>query len=283
MRPALPVRTTSPARVARGPATRLSRVVLPQPEAPTRHTNSPVRTWSEIAVEGEDAVVPAPEPLADVRSRPPCVSPIDRRLKARGSSVVVRHGTCHLRLASGLEDLVEDGQVVDAAEVVDRLRAGRRASASSADFRSEEAIGSSVKVRFGHAAAITSGFRGLPVILSISSLATVWASAELALTYSLAATWPSRNCFTTSGWSFEELGGHHEVGGDVLALGPQVALVDQDLAAALLDQAGRPRLGHPGAVDVAGDEGLRGSGCSPAGRCSTSPPPASSVLEARAP
>ena len=49
-------------------------------------------------------------------------------------------------------------------------------------------------------------------------------------------------------------------GGDELALRPQVGLVDEDLAAALLDQAGGPRLGHPGAVDVAGLEGGEGVG-----------------------
>ena len=53
----------------------------------------------------------------------------------------------------------------------------------------------------------------------------------------------------------EELGAHDEVRRDVLAAcRPQVALVDEHRAAALLDQPGRPRLGHPGAVDVAGHE-----------------------------
>ena len=61
---------------------------------------------------------------------------------------------------------------------------------------------------------------------------------------------------TTSGCSSRNLVAHDEVGGDELAVGPQVALVDEHLAAALLDQAGRPRLGHPGAVDVAGLEGV---------------------------
>ena len=37
---------------------------------------------------------------------------------------------------------------------------------------------------------------------------------------------------------------------------PEVALVDEDLAAALVDEAGRPRLGHPGAVDLAALEGV---------------------------
>ena len=52
----------------------------------------------------------------------------------------------------------------------------------------------------------------------------------------------------------EERRADDEVGGDVLALGPQVALVDEHVGAALLDEPGGPGLGHPGAVDVAGDE-----------------------------
>ena len=52
----------------------------------------------------------------------------------------------------------------------------------------------------------------------------------------------------------EERGAHDEVGGDVLAVRPQVGFVDQHVGAALLDEAGGPGLGHPGAVDVAGDE-----------------------------
>ena len=56
----------------------------------------------------------------------------------------------------------------------------------------------------------------------------------------------------------EELGAHDEVRRDVLALGPQVALVDEDLAAALVDEAGRPGFRHPGAVDLAGLERVEG-------------------------
>ena len=41
-------------------------------------------------------------------------------------------------------------------------------------------------------------------------------------------------------------------------VGPQVGLVDEHVGAALLDEAGGPGLGHPGAVDVAGDEGGEG-------------------------
>ena len=59
----------------------------------------------------------------------------------------------------------------------------------------------------------------------------------------------------TSGCSFEELGRHDEVGRDEVAVGPQVGLVDEHVAAAFEHEAGGPRLGHPGAVEGAGLEG----------------------------
>ena len=55
------------------------------------------------------------------------------------------------------------------------------ATASSADFCREEAMGSQVKVRFSQAAAITWSGRRLPVMASMPSLTTVCASAGLAL------------------------------------------------------------------------------------------------------
>ena len=51
------------------------------------------------------------------------------------------------------------------------------------------------------------------------------------------------------------LGGDDEVGRHEVALGPDVGLVDEHVAAALEHEAGRPRLGHPGAVEGAGLEG----------------------------
>ena len=55
----------------------------------------------------------------------------------------------------------------------------------------------------------------------------------------------------------EELGRDDEVGGHEVAVRPEIGLVDEDPAAALLDHARRPRLGDPGAVDVAGDERIQ--------------------------
>ena len=67
-----------------------------------------------------------------------------------------------------------------------------------------------------------------------------------------------------------------QVGGDELAVGPQVGLVDEHLAAALLQEAGGQRLGHPGAVDVAGLERVERVGVG-LRRDRTSPPPVVSV------
>ena len=54
----------------------------------------------------------------------------------------------------------------------------------------------------------------------------------------------------------EIVGPDDEMGRHVLATGPQRLLVDEDLAAAFLDETRRPRLRHPGAVDLAALEGI---------------------------
>ena len=94
------------------PATRLSRVVLPQPEAPTRQTNSPALDLEGDAVESEHAVVPAPEPLADCvqghprRPRPPVLLAVGMEMPS-GIEGGGGHRLGHLRLARGLQHLVE--------------------------------------------------------------------------------------------------------------------------------------------------------------------------------
>ena len=74
-----PVRCTSPAVALSRPATRLSRVVLPQPDAPTRQTNSPGRHIEGDVVEGHDGRRPAAEHLGDTVER-------HRRLPCRGQA-----------------------------------------------------------------------------------------------------------------------------------------------------------------------------------------------------
>ena len=54
----------------------------------------------------------------------------------------------------------------------------------------------------------------------------------------------------------EELGADDELGGHELALRPQRLLVDEHLPAALLHQAGGPRLGHPRALQLVLLEGV---------------------------
>src|SRR5262249_49797703 len=46
---ACPFTTISPVVEAVSPAMDMSKVVLPQPEGPTKETNSPASTWQEIA------------------------------------------------------------------------------------------------------------------------------------------------------------------------------------------------------------------------------------------
>ena len=67
---------------------------------------------------------------------------------------------------------------------------------------------------------------------------------------------PRAACLTTSGWSSRNSVRTIRWVVTNLPLGHRRRLVDQHLAAALLHEAGRPRLGHPGAVDVAGLERL---------------------------
>ena len=141
------------------------------------------------------------------------------------------------------------------------------ATASSAEPISELAIGSSVKVRFGHAASMTSALSGLPVILPISvvgeGLGLVGVGVDELVRRDLALEELLHDVRVL----VEELRGHHHVGGDVLALGPQIALVDEHLAAALLDQPGRPRLRAPRRRRCRRTRRSAASGCSPAGRC----------------
>ena len=87
------------------------------------------------------------------------------------------------------------------------------------------------------------------------ALTMVWAAAASSLATSIGVDEAVDERLDDVGVLVEVLGGHDQVGRDELAVGPQVGLVDEHVAAALEHEAGRPRLGHPGAVDRAGLEG----------------------------
>src|SRR5215207_1195037 len=76
---------------------------------------------------------------------------------------------------------------------------------------------------------------------------------------SLAATWPLTLLHDRL-VLLEVVAGDDELRGHVLTLGPQAGLVDQDLAATLVDQTGRPGLGDPCTHDLAGLEGVQRGG-----------------------
>ena len=121
--------------------------------------------------------------------------------------------------------------------------------ASSAEPWSDEAIGSTVNVRFSKAPAIVSSARRFVVIASIPSFVAVSAAAGSALIVSIVSTRPSSSPRTTSGCSSRNRCGDDQVGGHELAVRPQIALVDEHVAAAFEDQSGRPRLRNPGPVE----------------------------------
>ena len=123
--------------------------------------------------------------------------------------------------------------------------------ASSAEPCSDEAIGSTVNVRFSKAPAIVSSARRFVVIASMPSFVAVSGSRGIGVDRVDRVDEPVEQPGDDVGVLVEEPGGDDQVRRHELAVGPQVALVDEHVAAAFEDEAGRPRLGHPGAVDLA--------------------------------
>ena len=134
------------------PATRLSSVLLPQPEAPTRQTNSPRRTVEVDAVEGgRCAGRRRRRPWTPSRARPRAPDAGDvpaaraercRRRSPPVGQVDVGHVADSTSSSVSLgQHLVEERQVVDAVEL-DRLEQARPPRRRSADSTSDEAIGS---------------------------------------------------------------------------------------------------------------------------------------------
>ena len=71
------------------------------------------------------------------------------------------------------------------------------------------------------------------------------------------ASRPLRIASDCAGVLGEEFGVGDEVGGHETAVGPQIRFVDEDSASPFEDQAGRPRFGNPGPIDLACDESLQ--------------------------
>ena len=124
--------------------------------------------------------------------------------------------------------------------------------ACSAEPASDDAIGSRVNVRFCQAAVMTFSAIGLAVIFSMPWLVSCLGLGRVAVHEVDGLDVALEQRLDDVRVRLEVVGPDDQVGGDVLAVRPQVRLVDEDLAAALLDEAGRPRLRHPGAVDLAG-------------------------------
>ena len=85
-------------------------------------------------------------------------------------------------------------------------------------------------MRFPHAASMTPSAMRLPVIFSMPSLASLRASAPFSLTKFVRLDLALEQLLDDVGVVLEELGAHDQVGRHVLAVRPQVALVDEHLA-----------------------------------------------------
>ena len=125
------------------------------------------------------------------------------------------------------------------------------AMASSAEPCSDDAIGSSVNSRFSQAPAMVSSPSRLVVTRSMPSLTRPWAVAASSLACVDRLAQAGDQVAHDVGVVLQEAGGRDEVGRHELAVGPQLGLVEQDVPAALEHEARRPRLGDPGAVEVA--------------------------------
>ena len=116
-------------------------------------------------------------------------------------------------------------------------------------------MGSRVKVRFSHEAVMTSSGMGSPVTASMPALTEACSGGRVVVHEVLAVGQALDEALDDVGVLVEVGGAHQQVGGDELAVRPQVGFVDEHVAAALLHQAGGPGLGDPTAVDGAVLEG----------------------------
>ncbi len=232
--------------VGEWPASRWSIVLFPHPEAPTRHTNSRP-TWRLMRSRAWIAWGPCPNTLLTTSTRTTAApdggaAVLSARRPARSKS---RH-----RGFVGLgQEPVQDVQGVDAREV-DRVQKarGHRVVGGLAEGRGD-GVPSEREVLPGagdHLVGEPLSGDGLDAVVDHRlRLGGVGIGVLDCLDQ------PAQEALHDVGVLLEELGAHDQMGGDVEAVGQQVAFVNENDATSLLDEAGGPGLRHPGAVDVA--------------------------------
>ena len=199
----------------------------------------------------------------------------ERLVRRRGRDAM-RSQRRHLRLAALGEDLVEQRQVVDPrVGEVDGVEqpggdgvVGRRLQRRGDRVERElEVLPRPGDRRVGEAA-------GRDLLDAVVD--DVWAAAASPLASSIASARPAMRSRTTSGCSSRNSVVTMRWVVTNLPSGQRSRLVDEHVAAALLDQARGPRLGHPRPVDGAGLERGQRVGVV-LRRDVTSPPPLVSV------
>ena len=168
-------------------------MLLPQPDAPSRHTNSPGATSSVDAIEGGHGTGAVTEDLRNAgRSTRP------RRRSSRAAST---SDTSVTAAPSGWPRACSTLLRIVRSKMLPRSLDFKKPSALawSADVWSDEAIGSSVNVMCPNDAVIRLGFSALPVAVSMPWPVSCCACVGFALMRSTASTRPLMRCCTTSG------------------------------------------------------------------------------------
>src|SRR6266498_5100323 len=232
------------------PATNDSSVLLPQPDAPSRHTNSPCRTVRETRSRASSALAPDPYRL-ETASRPTTTSP--RPVSGRGVWVSTRLTMISLAgsrgvvadfgLAVGLEQRVERAEVVDAlevdrleqADVLGVLRTGVQRGRDRV-VRERQVLERGGQDVVLERLAAERGELGVGGLLGVGVVRLdVLDRLDVAL----------QQLRHRPRVLLEEVLLDDEVGGDELPVRPQVLLVDQQLALGLENHPAEVRLGHP--------------------------------------
>ncbi len=219
---------------------------MPQPDAPTRQTTSRSSHREIDVVQGGDRVASVAERLADAGQA-------DHRRSVGRGHASFRGVGCGELVADGVEpalgeDLVEQRQVVDPSEVDVLEQTDGDGIVGRALQRRGDRVDGEREILEGSGDRLVSQparrDRLDPVVgrrqggrrVGVDRVDRVDESVEQ----------PRDDL----GLILEESGLDDQVRRDELTVGPQVTLVDEDMAATFEDEAGRPRFGHPGPGDA---------------------------------